>query len=84
MDGLQRLGAANLSRSWAPVAVRVARALSVAEPDFGEDLGGPVPSLWVGEFGILLVAHRLAPATWQEERQLECCQGERGQPQLGS
>ncbi|HYM58388.1 MAG TPA: LanC-like protein, partial [Solirubrobacteraceae bacterium] len=37
-----------------------------------EDTGGAVPSLWMGEAGILLVGHRLAPARWQEERLLAC------------
>jgi hypothetical protein len=31
-----------------------------------------VPSLWIGEAGILLVGHRPAPALWQEERLLAC------------
>ena len=30
-----------------------------------------VPSLWMGEAGILLVAHTLSPAAWQEMRLLE-------------
>jgi hypothetical protein len=34
--------------------------------------GEPVPSLFMGESGILLVAHRLAPAAWQEERLMGC------------
>jgi lantibiotic modifying enzyme len=40
----------------------------LARPDFGE----AVPSLWMGESGILLVAHRLAPSAEQEARLLEC------------
>ena len=42
-----------------------------AQPDFPELVDGPVPSLWAGEAGILLVAHTLAPAPWQEARLLE-------------
>jgi len=71
LDELARLGAAELRRSWAPTAVTLHERY-LAEPDFGDQLGGPVPSLWMGESGILLVAHRLAPAAWQEERLLAC------------
>jgi lantibiotic modifying enzyme len=45
----------------------------LAEPEFGEVTGGSAaPSLWMGESGILLVAHRLAPAAWQEGRLVGC------------
>jgi Lanthionine synthetase C-like protein len=71
LDELERLGAAELRRNWAPTAVTLHERY-VADPDFGEHLGGSVPSLWMGESGILLVAHRLAPAAWQEERLLAC------------
>ena len=71
LDELERLGAAELRRSWATAAVTLYERY-LAEPDFGEHTGGPVPSLWMGESGILLVAHRLAPAAWQEERLLAC------------
>ena len=47
---------------------RGCRSATSPRPDFPEDGGGPVPSLWMGEAGILLVAHRLAPARWHEER----------------
>ena len=39
----------------------------LAEPDESD---APIPSLLDGEAGILLVAHGLAPAAWQEERLL--------------
>jgi hypothetical protein len=58
---------------WATTAVSLHERY-VSLPDFGDELGleGPVPSLLAGESGILLVAHRLAPAQWQEERLLAC------------
>jgi hypothetical protein len=73
LDELERLEAAELSSSWATTAVALHERY-VANPDFREELGleGPVPSLLAGESGILLVAHRLAPAPWQEERLLAC------------
>src|SRR5438034_6995071 len=37
-------------------------------------------SLWMGEAGILLVAHRLAPAAWQEERLLACIRANAANP----
>lgn len=67
---LERVGAAELRRRWAPVAVRLAEDYP-SRPDFQDFVQGPVPSLWMGETGILLVAHTLAPAAWQEERLLE-------------
>jgi hypothetical protein len=71
LDELGRLGAAELTSSWATTAVALHERY-VANPDFADELGleGPVPSLLAGQSGILLVAHRLAPAPWQEERLL--------------
>jgi lanthionine synthetase-like protein len=73
LDELERLEAAELTSSWATTAVALHERY-VANPDFRDELGleGPVPSLLAGESGILLVAHRLAPAPWQEERLLAC------------
>jgi hypothetical protein len=60
LDELERLGAAEVRRDWAPVAAALhERYISDAEE-------GPVPSLFMGESGILLVAHRLAPHASQE------------------
>lgn len=67
---LERLGRVELRRDWGDVAVRLLDGYR-AEPDFQDVVDGPVPSLWAGEAGILLVAHTLAPARWQEERLLE-------------
>jgi Lanthionine synthetase C-like protein len=73
LDELERLGAAELRHNWATTAVEL-HDRYLSNPDFGDELGleGPVPSLLAGESGILLVAHRLAPAPWQEERLLAC------------
>ena len=66
---LERAGAVDLELEWSDGAAALPDAYLV-EPDFPDDLEGPVPSLWMGEAGILLVAHTLAPAAWQEERLL--------------
>ena len=63
---LQRSDLAELSRDWSPVAVSLCDRYR-AEPDEWHE---PIPSLWFGEAGVLLVAHGLAPAAWQEERLL--------------
>jgi hypothetical protein len=62
LDELERRVAVELRRNWAPTAV------ALHERYVGGSLGDPAPSLFGGESGILLVAHRLAPAPWQEER----------------
>jgi lantibiotic modifying enzyme len=67
---LERVGAAGLRREWSDVATRLAETYPTA-PDFPDFVDGPVPSLWMGEAGILIVAHVLSPAAWQEERLLE-------------
>src|SRR5256886_75033 len=66
LDELERRGAVELRRNWAPTAVALHGRY------VGGSLGAPTPSLFGGESGILLVAHRLAPAPWQEERLLAC------------
>ena len=67
---LERAGLADLGRDWAPVAVRLVEHYQ-AQPDFQDFGEGTAPSLLMGESGILLVAHTLAPARWQEESLLE-------------
>jgi hypothetical protein len=66
LDELERRGAVELRRNWAPTAVALHRRYVRGS------LGDPTPSLFGGESGILLVAHRLAPAPWQEERLMAC------------
>ena len=79
LDELERRGATELGRSWATAALTLHERY-LAEPDFGELIGGAVPSLLMGEAGILLVAHRLAPAAWQEDRLLTCVQANLANP----
>jgi Lanthionine synthetase C-like protein len=65
---LQRAGQTDTGPDWGEVAVTLPEWYR-REPDFPEV--GVVPSLWMGEAGILLVAHTLAPSRWQEEWLLE-------------
>jgi hypothetical protein len=71
LDALRRAGAVERRRDWPEVAAGLPDRYAAA-PDLPEWTGGgAVPSLLVGEAGILLVAHRLAPAQWQVDRLLE-------------
>jgi hypothetical protein len=70
LQRLERDGVVELQRDWTTVALGLPERYA-AHPDFQDLVDGPVPSLWMGEAGILLVAHTLAPAPWQEERLLE-------------
>ena len=79
LDELARLGHVGLRRDWGAVATGLHERY-LTRPDFLEDVDGPVPSLWMGEAGILLVAHRLAPARWQEERLLACVRANASNP----
>ena len=63
---LERAGLAELRRDWTDTAVGLCDRYR-AEPDEWHE---PIPSLWFGEAGVLLVAHGLAPEPWQEERLL--------------
>jgi len=69
LDRLQRSGLAELRHDWASVATGLYEHY-LAEPDYQDVVDDTVPSLWMGEAGILVVAHTLAPAKWQEERLL--------------
>jgi hypothetical protein len=66
LDELECHGLAELRRGWAPTAV------SLHGRYVDASLGEPPPSLLVGESGILLVAHRLAPEPWLEHLLLAC------------
>jgi hypothetical protein len=80
LDELERSGAADLRRGWAATAAALHERY-LATPDFPESTGGgAVPSLWMGEAGILLVAHRLAPARGPQERLLECVRANAANP----
>jgi Lanthionine synthetase C-like protein len=69
LDRLARMGGAELSRDWAAVAAGLPERYA-AHPDWEEE-GAPVPSLWLGEAGVLVVAHGFAPAAELERRLLE-------------
>lgn len=68
LDYLSRADVVKSGRDWSVVASRLVEAY-VEDPDGGEMLGGAVPSLWMGEAGILLVAHHFSP-TLSYEAQL--------------
>jgi lantibiotic modifying enzyme len=70
LDRLARLGAIELTRDWAAVAAALPERYA-AQPDFEEEYGGRIPSLMVGEAGVLLVAHAFAPTAELERRLLE-------------
>ena len=70
LDRLARAGAADADRDWAAVAAALPERYR-AHPDLEEQLGGPLPSLLVGEAGILLVAHGFAPTAGVERRLLQ-------------
>jgi hypothetical protein len=76
LDALRRSGAVELERDWRDVALGLPDRYR-AEPDAGV---GVVPSLWMGEAGILLVAHTLAPAAWQEEQLLAAVRSNAANP----
>jgi len=72
LDALARAGVATPGRAWADVAAALPDRY-LAKPDVPElTEGRPVPSLLAGEAGILLVAHRLAPAPAHVERMVAC------------
>jgi hypothetical protein len=79
MHALERAGAVELGRSWADVASSLPGRYR-EHPDFAQE--GVVPSLLVGEAGILLVAHSLAPSRWQEEWLLEAVRANATNPTL--
>jgi hypothetical protein len=79
LHALCRTGLAETRQDWPGVALSLPDRYR-AEPDFPDV--GVVPSLWMGEAGILLVAHTLAPAAWQEEQLLEVVRGNAGNPSL--
>lgn len=79
LHALERAGLAETQRDWAEVAQTLPDRYR-AEPDFPNK--GVVSSLWMGEAGILLVAHTLAPAAWQEEELLDVVRGNADHPTL--
>jgi hypothetical protein len=72
LQALRQSGHAELRHDWVDVATTLPQRYR-DEPDFPEE--GVVPSLWMGEAGILLVAHTLAPSASQEEQLLDAVRG---------
>ena len=79
LHALEQAGLAGTRRDWATVALELPERYR-AEPDFPNV--GAVPSLWMGDAGILLVAHTLAPAAWQEEELLDVVRANADNPSL--
>lgn len=80
LDALRRTGAAEVQGDWSGVAAGLP-ARYTASPDLPEWSGGkPAASLLIGESGVLLVAHRLAPKASQVDRMLECVRANRRHP----
>ena len=67
LHALERAGDAEPGRDWGGVAATLLERYR-EKPDFPDQ--GVVPSLWMGEAGILLVAHTLAPDPSQAEELL--------------
>ncbi|HEX3268313.1 MAG TPA: LanC-like protein [Gaiellaceae bacterium] len=79
LHALERAGVVELGRNWVEVAPGLLERYR-EEPDFPEE--GVVPSLWVGEAGILLVAHTLAPSRSLEGPLLEAVRANAANPTL--
>jgi hypothetical protein len=80
LDALERAGFASPERGWADVAAGLPERYAAA-PDLPEwSGGGAVPSIFVGETGILLVAHRVSPAAWHVERVVTCVRANERNP----
>ncbi len=77
LHALARAGAAELQRDWNPVAASLPERFR-REPDFPDDEF--VRGLWMGEAGVLLVAHGLAPSPGVEAALLEVVRGNRDHP----
>jgi hypothetical protein len=80
LDALAAAGLAAPRRAWAEVAGALPDRY-LAKPDVPELTDGrPVPSLLLGESGVLLVAHRLARAPEHVERMLACARANARNP----
>jgi hypothetical protein len=79
LHALGRAGDVELGRDWGAVAATLLDGYR-EEPDFPDV--GAVPSLWMGEAGILLVAHTLAPSRLLEESLLDAVRSNVANPTL--
>ena len=81
LHALASQDAVDLEHQWAPVAAGLVDRY-LARPDFPDLVDGAVPSLWMGEAGILVVAHTLAPAPWLEDRLIAAVRANAANPSL--
>jgi hypothetical protein len=79
LDRLERRGAVELTREWTDVAASLPTRYAT-NPDLAEEAGGRVPSLLLGEAGILVVAHGFAPTLELERRLLDVVRGNARNP----
>jgi Lanthionine synthetase C-like protein len=74
LDRLERRGAVELTRDWTDVASSLPTRYAT-NPDLAEEVGGRIPSLMLGEAGVLVVAHGFAPTLELEQRLLDVVRG---------
>ena len=79
LDRLERVGAVELARDWTDVAASLPTRYA-ADPDLAEEVGGRIPSLMLGEAGVLVVAHGFAPTLELEQRLLDVVRGNAQNP----
>ncbi len=79
LHDLQRRAGVELTHDWTAVALSLPERYR-ERPDNLKD--GVIPSLLVGEAGILLVAHTLSPQPWQEEQLLDAVRANVANPSL--
>ena len=79
LDRLEHRGAVDLTRDWTDVAASLPTRYAT-DPDLTEEVGGRVPSLLLGEAGILVVAHGFAPTLELEQRLLDVVRGNAQNP----
>jgi hypothetical protein len=73
LDRLQRDGFVDLSRDWTAVASELQQRY-LADPE----VDPPLPSLWLGESGMLLVEHGLSPSAGVADRLAACVEANIG------
>ena len=79
LDRLAQLGAAEAPRDWARVAAKLPERYA-AMPDLEVETSGAVPSLMVGEAGVLVVALVLRPTAEVAQRLLDLVRGNAQNP----
>jgi hypothetical protein len=79
LDRLARRGSVELTRDWTEVAASLP-ARYASHPDLEEELGGRIPSLMLGEAGLLVVVHGFAPTRELEQWLLDVVRGNARNP----